>query len=108
MGLQWEILSPFCALVITAGAMCVAVFLTGALRRHDYRRFEEKSAPKLALQFPLPDVEPSIAEQRRSFLSTFVEVRHKVASTAQTKYYNAVVCSAGCLVLAFTAWRLAL
>jgi hypothetical protein len=39
----------------------------------------------------------------RSFLSTFVEVRHKVASTAQTKYYNAVVCSAGCLVLAFTA-----
>ncbi len=103
MDLPLEILAPIAAIIIITLAMGAAVFGMETVRRHDYRRFEDRSAATLARQFPLPEVESSIAEQRREFLSPFVEVIHKSASAAQTKYYSAVVCSAGCLGLAFSA-----
>lgn len=103
MGMSWGMLAPLIALVITGAVMQVAVFVTGIIRRHDYLLFEDQSAPSLARQFPLPNVDPSVAEQRRKFLSPFLNKAHKAANAAQTTYYNAVVRSAGCLVLAFFA-----
>jgi hypothetical protein len=102
MGVSWGMLAPFFALVVTVAVMQVAVFVTGVIRRHDYLRFEDQSASSLARQFPLPKV-PSIAEQHRNVFSPFLNKAHKAANDAQTTYYNAVVRSAGCLVLAFFA-----
>jgi hypothetical protein len=103
MGVSWGMLAPFIALAITFAAMQAAVVVTGAIRGRDYRRFEDKSKERLARQFPLPTIDPSTAEQRRKSLSPFLDKAHQAASAAQTKYYNAVVRSAGCLVLAFLA-----
>jgi hypothetical protein len=101
MGMSLGILAPFIAFVITIAAMQAAVVLTGAIRERDYSYFEDASKESIARQFPLPAVDASTAEARRKSLSPFLDKSHKHASVAQTKYYNAVVRSAGCLVLAF-------
>ena len=103
MGVSWGVLAPFISLAITFAAMQAAVFLTGTIRGCDYRRFEGESKERIARQFPLPSVDQSTADERRKSLSPFLDKGHKAANAAQTKYYNAVVRSAGCLVLAFLA-----
>jgi hypothetical protein len=104
MGVSWGILAPFfIALAITFAFMLIAVVVTGAIRGRDYRHFENKSKEGLAREFPLPTVDQSTAEERRKSLSPFLDKAHKSASATQTRYYNAVVGSAGCLVLAFLA-----
>jgi hypothetical protein len=100
---SWGMLAPFIALAITVAAMQAAVVLTGAIRGRDYRRFEDESKERRARRFPLPTIDPSTADVRRKSLSPFLDKRHEAASATQTTYYNAVVRSAGCLVLAFLA-----
>jgi hypothetical protein len=103
---SWEVIAPLIAIVITLAAMQAAVALTGAIRSHDYRRFEDQSGNALAEQFPISTIDPSPAEERRRSLSPFLEKVHLGANRAQTVYHNAVVRSAGCLALAFTALAL--
>jgi hypothetical protein len=103
MGVSWGILAPFFAIVITLGVMQAAVVLTDAIRTRDYRLFRDKSRDSITRQFLLPAVDPSPAEDRRKSLSPFVDKSHQAAGAAQTTYHNAVVRSAGCLVLAFLA-----
>jgi len=97
------VLAPLIAIVITLLTTQAAVVLTDAIRRHDYRLFEDKSEDSLARRFPLPTVNPSTAEERHRSLSPFLDNAHKAASAAQTTCYNAVVRSSGCLLLAFLA-----
>jgi hypothetical protein len=99
----WAIPVPLIAMAIIAIAACAAVVLTNTIRRHDYHLFEDKSAPILAEQFPLPQPGSLIAEARRKSLSPIIGKVHQQASAAQTVYHNAVVCSAACLVVAFLA-----
>jgi hypothetical protein len=106
MAVSWAILAPVIALAITLAAMQVAVVLTGTIRSHDYRRFEDKSRVSLARRFPLPVIDRSAAEQRRKSVSPFLDKAHKAATAAQTTYYAAVVRSAGCLVVAFLSLAL--
>jgi hypothetical protein len=107
MGVSWEILAPLIALLVTVASMRLAIFGTGWVRRHDYLLFENSSKKEIAQKFPLPKIEPSAAELRRKLLSPLVDKVHQDAREAQTTYYNAVVSSAGCLVLAFLALALA-
>src|SRR5436190_1817594 len=100
--MTWGEVAPFVALVITLVGMQAAVVLTTGIRKHDFYRYEDRSRKDFARQFPLPPVDQSPAEQRRKALSPFVEKVHNTANAAQTTYHNAVVRSAGCLVLAFT------
>jgi hypothetical protein len=99
----WWILAPLIALVVTGVAMQLAVYGTTAIRRRDYLLFEDKNAPFLAQKFQLPDGESAVADARRKSISPFVREVHKKATNAQTKYFNAVVRSAGCLAFAFVA-----
>lgn len=103
---SWGVIAPLIAVVITFAAMQAAVALTGAIRNHDYRLFEDKSSDALAKQFPLPTIDPSVAEERRRSPSPFLDKAHRAANVAQTSYHNAVVRSAGCLALAFSALAL--
>jgi hypothetical protein len=100
---SWRMLAPLIAIVITFLAMQAAVVLTCAIRRYDFGRFEDRSKDRFARQFPLPTVDSSPAEDRRRALSPLLDKAHKAASVAQTTYHNAVVRSAGCLVLSFLA-----
>jgi hypothetical protein len=90
-------------LVITLVAKQLAVRVTGAIRKHDYRHFEDKSSDAIAKQFPIPAIDPSPAEERRRSLSPLLDRVHQGANDAQTSYHNAIVRSAGCLALAFSA-----
>lgn len=99
----WAILVPFIAIAVIGAAGWLAIVLTNAIRRRDYGLFEDRSAPILAEQFPLPEASSSVAEARRKSLSTIIDKSHRQASAAQTVYHNAVVCSAACLVVAFLA-----
>jgi hypothetical protein len=103
MGVSGQILAPCIAFAVTVAAMQAAVVMTAAMRRRDYRRFEDKGAPSIAEQFRLPTIDPAAAEARRKSLSPFVNKGAQGAIAAQTTYHNAVVRSAGCLVLAFIA-----
>jgi hypothetical protein len=94
----WEMLAPFAALATTAIAALLAVMLTSRLRTHDYRRFEHKSQRAWARRYRIP-----CADQRREELGDLLQPVHEATSRAQTKYHNAVVGSAGCLLLAFLA-----
>jgi hypothetical protein len=73
MGVSWGMLAPFIALAITIAAMQAAVVLTGAIRSHDFRRFEDQSRDCLARRFPFPTIAPSAAEERRKSLSPFLD-----------------------------------
>jgi hypothetical protein len=106
MGASWGVFAPLIAIVITFVAIQAGVFLTDALRSHDYRLFEDQSRDSLARRFPLPTVDPSTAEEHRRSLSALLDRAHKSASKAQTSYHKAVVRSAGCLGLAFVALAL--
>lgn len=97
------ILAPFIAFAVIGVAAWVAVFVTDAIRRYDYRKFEDKSAPVLAEQLPLPEVNASAAEARRKSLAPLLAKVHQRASAAQTTYHSAVISSAACLVVAFLA-----
>ncbi len=99
-------MAPLIAMVVTLVGMEAAVVLTGAIRSHDYRLFEDKSSESLAKQFPIPTIDRSAAEERRRSLSPFLYRAHRAANAAQTRYHNAVVRSAGCLALAFSALSL--
>lgn len=99
----WQILAPTIALAITIAAMQSFVFLAHKIRKHDYRRFEGDSELRLLERFPIPKAEELSAEERRKSISPFFDEAHRKANLAQTTYYNAVVRSAGCLVLAFVA-----
>ena len=103
MGLSWQILAPIIALAITLAVMRSAVFVTGRIRARDYRRFENDSEQRLVERFPIPTAEASTAEGRRKSIAPLLDKVHRTANLAQTTYYNAVVRSAGCLVLAFVA-----
>jgi hypothetical protein len=103
MVVSWAVLAPFIALVTTLIAMQAGVILTGAIRRRDYRLFEDKSRERCAREFPLPQIGPSAGEARQEALSPLVNAAHNAANAAQTAYHNAVVRSAGCLVIAFIA-----
>src|SRR5262249_3895586 len=85
----WEWLAPCVALMATLVAMQAAVAVTGAIRRRDYRLFENKSHEHFARQFPLAAIERSPAEECLKALSLFVETAHKAANAAQTTYHNA-------------------
>ena len=99
----WWILAPLIAVALTFVAMWLFIVLMNAIRRYDYRLFEDKCAPDLAERFALPRSDQSTAEQRRKSFSPFINKVHQSASAAQTNYHNAIVGSAGCLVLAFLA-----
>jgi hypothetical protein len=99
----WEIVAFFIALAVTILFTQVTVFVTGWLRRRDFRHFEDKSKQSIARQFPIPANETSPAEERRKALSPCVDALHKKANDAQTVYHNAVVRSAGCLAVGFIA-----
>jgi hypothetical protein len=103
MGVFWGLLAPLTALAITVAAMQAAVILTGTIRTRDFRRFEDQCKDRIARCFPVPAIDQSIAEERRRSISPLLDKAHKAASAAQTTYHNAVVRSAGCLVLAFVA-----
>jgi hypothetical protein len=104
MSAHWGLLAPLAAIAITLTAMQVAVLLTNAIRRYDYGVFEDQSRADLATEFPLPLGEDnSPAEERRRSLGRLLNESHQSANQAQTTYHNAVVRSAGCLVLAFLA-----
>jgi hypothetical protein len=103
MGIYWGLLAPLIAVAITVAAMQAAVVLTGAIRGRDFRRFEDQSKERIARRFPIPTVDQSTAEEGRKSISRFLDKAHQAASAAQTTYHNAVVRSAGCLVLAFLA-----
>jgi|HubBroStandDraft_6_1064221.scaffolds.fasta_scaffold62809_2 hypothetical protein len=102
----WWILAPIIAFAVTTAIVSVAISVMRLIRGRHYRRFEDKDERTLVHNFPLPAIDPSDAEQRRKSLSPLVGKAHKVASNAQTRYYNAVVGSAACLVLAFVALAL--
>ena len=104
--MSWGVLAPFIALAITFAAMQGAVALTGAIRRRDYRLFEDRTRDSFARQFPIPTLDKSPAEDRRKALARFLDKIHQAANAAQTRYHNAVVRSAGCLVVAFIALTL--
>ena len=101
--MSWGLLAPFVALGITVAVTQAAVVLTGVIRERTYRRFEDESKERLARRFPLSAVDLSIAEERRKSLSSSFDKAYRAANAAQTKYYNAVVRSVACLVLAFVA-----
>jgi hypothetical protein len=103
MALPWQILAPIIALAITFAVMQSAVFVIGRIRARDYRRFESNSEQRLVERFPIPTAEASPAEVRRTSISLLLDKVHRIANLAQTTYYNAVVRSASCLVLAFVA-----
>lgn len=103
MTVFWVILVPFIAVAIIGVGAWTAVLLTKGIRHHHYRLFEEKSAPILAEQFPLPKAGSPAVEARRKSLSPMIDEVHEQASAAQTAYYSAVVCSAASLVVAFLA-----
>jgi hypothetical protein len=103
---SWEVLAPFIAFAITFVAMEAAVALTGAIRRRDYRLFEDRSKESFARQFSIPTIGQSAAEEPRKALAQFLDKIHQAANAAQTRYHNAVVRSAGCLGVAFIALTL--
>jgi hypothetical protein len=100
---SWQMLAPTIALAITIAVMQFFVFVAHKIREHDYRRFEDDCELRLAERFPIPKAGESTAEERRKSISPFFDEAHRKANLAQTTYYNAVVRSAGCLVLAFVA-----
>jgi hypothetical protein len=102
----WWILAPVIALAVTTAIVSVAMSVMRLIRGRHYRRFEDRDEGTLFHDFSPPAIDPSDAEQRRKSLSSLVGKAHKVASNAQTRYYNAVVGSAACLVLAFVALAL--
>jgi len=105
--LWWLIVAPLIAGAVTGAAWWIAAVLTNKIRRKDYKSYEDWSASDLKDRFPLPEtiaeVYQSAAEQRRKTLSQLVARVHQVANKAQTTYHDAIVGSAGCLVLAFLA-----
>ena len=103
---SWQILSPTIALAITVAAMQSFVFVAHKIREHDYRRFEDDSELRLLERFPIPKASELTAEERLKSISPVFDEAHRKADLAQTTYYNAVVRSAGCLVLAFVALAL--
>lgn len=104
--MAWELLAPLIAAAITLAAMRVATRLTNALRRHDYKLFEDKSAKEIERQFPLPEGTPSPADARLRSLSGLLDKVHQTANATQTRYHNAVTQSAGCLAVAALALAL--
>ena len=101
--MPWSVLAPIIALAITFAVAQAAAVLTGAIRKRDYRLFEDRSMESLANQFPVATLGRSAAEERRKALAPLLDKVHQVANKAQTRYHNAVVRSAGCLVVAFIA-----
>jgi hypothetical protein len=101
MSVYW--LAPLIAVAILFALVEAEVALTGAVRRHDFRRFEDRSRASFARKFPLPKVEPSRAEERRKAVSPFLKTMHNATNAAQTTYHNAVARSTGCLAVAFLA-----
>jgi SMODS and SLOG-associating 2TM effector domain 1 len=100
---SWSILAPIIALAITFAVAQVVVVLTGAIRKRDYRLFEDRSKESFASQFPIATLDRSAAEERRKAAAKVINRIHQAANKAQTRYHNAVVRSAGCLVAAFIA-----
>jgi hypothetical protein len=86
--------------------MQAAVALTNAIRSHDYRLFEDSGSKELAERFPIPRIDGSTAEEWRRSSSALLDRAHQTANSAQTYYHNAVIRSAACLALAFTALSL--
>jgi hypothetical protein len=58
---------------------------------------------QVLLYYLPPTIHPSAAEEQLRSLSSLLGKAHKAANAAQTSYHNAVVRSAGCLALAFSA-----
>jgi hypothetical protein len=103
---SWWILVPVIAAAVTAAIVSATISVMRLVRARHYRRFEDKDKKRLVHNFSLPAIDPSDAEQRRKSLSPLVGKAHELANNAQTSYYNAVVGSAACLVLAFVALAL--
>jgi hypothetical protein len=59
--ISWDWLAPLVALLVTLMAMQAAVASAGAMRRRDYRMFEDKSRESFARQFPLATIGQSPA-----------------------------------------------
>ncbi len=95
--------APLVAIVVTVVFMQAAVLVAGSARRRDYRRFEDQSGQKIVERFAFPEVAPGEAQERYRRLTTVRDRTHQAANAAQTRYYNAVLRSSGCLVLAFLA-----
>lgn len=104
--MTWEMLSPVIATLIAVAATQAAVVLTNSLRRHDFKRFENKSKAELERDYPLATLGPSVAEERYDALAPLLAKVHQTANATQTRYHNAVVRSAGCLTLATAALAL--
>jgi hypothetical protein len=79
LGAFWAIVAPFIAVAIIGVTAWAAVILTNAIRRYDYGLFEDKSAPILAEQFPLPEAAASVAEARRKSASALIGKVHQEA-----------------------------
>jgi hypothetical protein len=98
---QWDEIAPIAAIVVTLAATEAAVLVAGALRSRDYHRFENRNASIISDKFPLPNADLPALEIRRKSLSSALDEVYKAAGDAQTRYFNNVVRSAACLVLAF-------
>jgi hypothetical protein len=106
MGVSWGISAPFIAFVIIVAAIEAAGMLSRAIRERDYNKFENDGEERLSREFPLPSIDSSTAEVHYKLFAPYINKQHKAANVAQARYYNAVVRSAGCLVLAFIALAL--
>jgi hypothetical protein len=90
MSAYWRDLAPLIALFITLAFMQATVVLTNAVRKHDYRLFEDLSQEKFAQLFPIPSAQCSQAEVRRKAFSPLLVTAHEFANAQQTIYHNAV------------------
>jgi hypothetical protein len=100
-----EVITPVSiALCVVALAMLIAAAAFGAVRRRDFRHFENRSKAWLAFRFPIPTIDPSSpAELRRRELSPLVALAHRKANAAQNRYHRCVSAAAGCLIVASLA-----
>jgi hypothetical protein len=100
--------SNYCFAICAAGAITAAVTqlaveLARAVRRHDYLHFEKSSLKALVERYVVSQADSGPAEIRRESMSADLDACLSAANAAQTRYYNAVVRSAACLLLAFVA-----
>jgi len=60
MGVYWDVGAPLIAIAVTLLAMQIAVLLTNAIRRYDFRVFEDQSDADLEKEFPPLRCRPGI------------------------------------------------
>jgi hypothetical protein len=87
-------LAPFIAIAVIVVGAWIAVVLINAVRRYDFRLFEDKSAAALAEEFRLPELTSSTAEERRKSLSPLIAKVSWLCSCAEV--VSTIICCRRC------------